>query len=414
MQGSLLQLSMDLNKQGRTQMGIENLVNTLDLSNTHPRDLPSWLLESAIKEAGCNPKLGGNYLLDCIGAGYAEIVQQLLAAGMSPETAVHGIPPVFMAACSGQPEMIRILVGAGADPDAARGEGVPKDTEKRLGRAGDTPLVGAVSRGGLGCVRVLLEVGADVNKADSSDAAPIHHVVGKGLTEIVRVLAEAGADLNRENGDRSTPLSMAILTDTLEMVEVLVAAGADINRMDPQNRFLPPLHEAASHGFEAIVRCLLNAGADVRLDGLSGCDALMLAAMDGHLGVVKLLVEAGADVNLVRDASIFTPLFAAAIHGHLAVVRFLVEVGGADVDKPDPESGGTPLMCACSSGHLEIAKCLIKAGANPSAICLDGHTTPLSHAVGSGCVDIVEFLLQKGARDRRLTVSPSLPVKLLL
>lgn len=58
-----------------------------------------------------------------------------------------------------------------------------------------------------------------------------------------------------------------------------------------------------------------------------------------------------------------------------------------------------------TGGHLEIADCLIKAGANPSAVSTKGAATPLAGAADSGCVELVEFLLRKGAWDAKLSVS---------
>lgn len=337
-----------------TQKDIENWVNSVDLDKTDLRDLPDWLLESSVEKAGRDAEFGGRFLLCYAGAGCAEIVQQLLVAGVSPESAVQGIPAVFMAACLGHPEVIRILVAAGADADATRGEGVPIDSGKDVGRIGDTPLVGAVCRGFLDCVRVLLEVGADVNKADASESAPIHHAARKGQTEIVRILAEAGADLNRETDDVRTPLSTAIRAGNLEMIEVLLAAGrVDLNRLhDFEHHSNPPLIEAALLHNAAVVRMLLDAGADVGLANVSGCDALLGASSEpGGLAVVKLLVEAGADVDAVRILTYFTPLFIASLHGNLEVVRYLIEKG-AKVDKPDAETGGTVLMSTCQGDQI--------------------------------------------------------------
>lgn len=201
---------------------------------------------------------------------------------------------------------------------------------------------------------MLLEVGADVNKADALESGPIHHAVRRGQTEIIRVLAEAGADLNWESKDVRTPLSMAIEIENLEMIRVLVAAGEDVNRLDLEHRSNPPLLEACFLGNEAIARLLLDAGADVGLANVSGFDPLMSAAGQGHLGVVKLLVEAGADVESIRSGGYFTPLSIATLRESLEVVRYLLEVG-AEVDRPTGEMGGTVLLGACQGDQILFA-----------------------------------------------------------
>lgn len=146
-QGSHLhEILMDSAMPEPTQEELQYWLNLVKLDTTDLKDLPPWLLESTIEKACCDAEFGGRFLLHHAGTGCIDIVQRLLAAGANPNTAVQGITAVFLAACSGQPEVIRILVEAGADADATRGEGVPVGGGKKLGRVGDNPLVAAVCR----------------------------------------------------------------------------------------------------------------------------------------------------------------------------------------------------------------------------------------------------------------------------
>jgi ankyrin repeat protein len=54
---------------------------------------------------------------------------------------------------------------------------------------------------------------------------------------------------------------------------------------------------AAMNGQEAVVKLLLERGADIDSDGKYSQTPLSLAARNGHEVVVKLLLERGADVN---------------------------------------------------------------------------------------------------------------------
>jgi ankyrin repeat protein len=65
--------------------------------------------------------------------------------------------------------------------------------------------------------------------------------------------------------------------------------------------------------------------------------------LDGYEAVVRLLVVAGAEIYKAKDDGV-TPLLVAAHQGHEMVVRALVEAG-ADVNKPR-DNGGTPLYIA--------------------------------------------------------------------
>ena len=69
--------------------------------------------------------------------------------------------------------------------------------------------------------------------------------------------------------------------------------------------------------------------------------ALLKAVIEGREAVVRVLVELGADIN-ARDREGRTALLHAAIEGHEAVVRVLVELGAdIDVTKATPPSNST-------------------------------------------------------------------------
>lgn len=64
---------------------------------------------------------------------------------------------------------------------------------------------------------------------------------------------------------------------------------------------------------------------------------------------------------------------------------------------------GTLLIEACSGGDVQALQSLVEAGVDLSIARLDGHSV-LALAARSGSVETVEYLLQQGAKDSRLTV----------
>jgi hypothetical protein len=58
---------------------------------------------------------------------------------------------------------------------------------------------------------------------------------------------------------------------------------------------MAPLHMAALAGHVEVARALLDAGAEVMLDGPDGATALSIAAVSGHAPLVAELLRRGAD-----------------------------------------------------------------------------------------------------------------------
>jgi ankyrin repeat protein len=86
---------------------------------------------------------------------------------------------------------------------------------------------------------------------------------------------------------------------------------------------------AAGNGHEAVVKLLVEKGADLESKDRFGRIPLSLAAMNGHEAVVKLLVEKGADLEY-KDHNGQTSLSFATKYGHKAVVKLLLEKGAKE------------------------------------------------------------------------------------
>ena len=126
---------------------------------------------------------------------------------------------------------------------------------------------------------------------------------------------------------------------------------------------------------------------------------LMIASYYGHRAVVKLLLEKGADTD-AKDSGGRTPLLWATRQGHEAIITLLLE-NGADINARDSE-GQTPLMWAVGNGLETTVELLLEKGADVDT--KDNRDwTPLSWAATHGQEAIVRLLLEKGAeRDAAL------------
>jgi ankyrin repeat protein len=330
-------------------------------------------------EAGANPdgalRTGESALMTAARVGSVEIVELLLAHHVNVNAAerVRGQTALMWAAAASHPEVVALLIRSGADVHARSARG-------------STPLLFAARAGDLASARALVEGGADVNEAepviplppgaDANETLPTGNsalmlasasmnatsgfeyaltVKPSGHEAVALFLVEKGADLTKADTIGATPLHAAVQTNKLALVNALLAHGADPNarltkappplRGDFQayNQYVgaTPLWYAANARYPDpdILRALIAAGADPRAVVQDGTTALMaavgMAQNDARradeaaaLEVIKILVANGASVNAVNRTG-QTALHGAARAGADTIVRFLAEHGAA-------------------------------------------------------------------------------------
>jgi uncharacterized protein len=118
---------------------------------------------------------------------------------------------IHYAAANGQSDMVKYLIGKGADANA--------------NAAGDLPLVDACIKGDLATVKILLEYGAEINAGGVQGMTALMQASANHRVEIVRLLIQKGADVNKKSVYYST-LSFARKFGDPELVLILINAGA--------------------------------------------------------------------------------------------------------------------------------------------------------------------------------------------
>ena len=186
------------------------------------------------------------------------------------------------------------------------------------------PLHNAAKKGHEVIVKLLLGAGADPNKA-IEQGTPLQFAVSSYHINVVRLLLDAGADPNKRGEyGHFPPLFLAVLrakkSKEITMVRMLIDAGADPNVVDTG---FTALYSAARDGKSGIVRVLLEAGADPNRANGYDSTPLHMAAKNGKGRVVKQLLGAGADQN-VADRDGHTPLYWACRRGHKYVEELLI------------------------------------------------------------------------------------------
>lgn len=201
--------------------------------------------------------------------------------------------------------------------------------------------------------------------------------------------------MNAQTSQGNTPLMYAASGSTSSheaVVRLLLEHGANVSDCNENGH--TPLMEAASAGNVSIARILVEHGASINTHSNEFKEsALTLACYKGHLEMVRFLLEAGADQEH-KTEEMHTALMEASMDGHVEVARLLLD-SGAQVNMP-ADSFESPLTLAACGGHTELAMLLLERGANIEEVNDEGYT-PLMEAAREGHEDMVALLLSQGA-----------------
>jgi len=367
--------------------------------------------------------------------GYTEIVavieeEERRRAPIAPvqeqvEQVEQAVPPLPIESALAQADGARVRELVHADAALLR----------RIGPGGGL-LTLAVKHGHVEMVRLLLDLGADVDERivleeleepTPSWGMPLWHAALAGRRDIVELLLDRGADPNAnvyasgwplrnawnhkddsvkrlllERGARVQPYMVAERHDVAEARRLLEAdAGEELAR--------ELTWSAADHGCPAIVELALPrlpwAPQDPRWHWIviqpirgAGADS---AANEGHFACMAALLRHGLDPNVSRFGQ--TPLhFAAARLSSLTApdrARFAAMLldHGARLDVRDDLLQSTPLGWACRWGRLELVQLLIARGAPVDEPDAPPWATPKAWAEKMGQEAVLAYLAKSTA-----------------
>nr|QYC92815.1 Fem-1b [Sinonovacula constricta] len=194
-----------------------------------------------------------------------------------------------------------------------------------------TPLIIAARNGHDKVVRILLtNFPVDIEETGTvkfdgyciEGASPLWCAAGAGHFNIVTLLIEHGANVNHATSTNSTPLRAACFDGRLDIVLYLLQHKADISIANKYRNTC--LMISCYKGHNDVVTSLLEYGADPDAKAHCGATALHFSAECGHVDIVKMLLDHGA--TMVQNDNGMSPLMVAAEGGQASVVDYLTSL----------------------------------------------------------------------------------------
>ncbi|OQV14234.1 putative Transient receptor potential cation channel subfamily A member 1 [Hypsibius exemplaris] len=207
-----------------------------------------------------------------------------------------------------------------------------------------------------------------------------------------------------EKGER--PLHVAAEVDNVEASKILIRYGSNPHGRQLEYYGLQPVQVAASKGAIKVLTYLTNELVTfkgqrfISTTDLEGSTALHWAVLGGEIACVKHLLEQGAAVDFVQTKGPrATPLHFACIEASLPIVQLMAEIRPIEFRKalaiPDIQ-GCTPLHRAVVLDRVDLVKYLLDKGAQLDLEDHQGRTPIILAAIREAWLT-VDVLIDWGA-----------------
>jgi ankyrin repeat protein len=297
----------------------------------------------AIKKG--NLKVVSSYISKGIdpGATYAEILRD----GVSNEEYTYSFSPLEYASWCNQIEVVKLLM---ADKEKIA------DYQNSLNKA----FSSSISSENPELIRLLLDAGADVNARCQTcyGRAAVQIALEYSNFTLFNELVAKGARIDVSDNKGRTLLHSVATNGNISIAEELLKANLDINAPDEDGA--TPVLYAAANGNLQLFKLFEEKGADLEVKEKNGSDLLFNAVTGENDTLVSYLISKGFYVNNTNEDNL-TPLLYACYINNMAIVRILVNAG-ADLNilSNDNES---PLLLAIWNKNSEMARFILDAGA---------------------------------------------------
>lgn len=352
----------------------------------------SLLETDAAKDIDRLDSEGHSPLMRAVQSGKTNIVRKMLEKGGNPDARYAGgafsESLLEMAAGAGNADMIRVLIEAGADLQRA---------QRSKGTA--TSLFLAVNGMHYTATKILLEHGMNPNAAADFGISPLMAATRSGNEEMIDLLIAFGADGKIVSEGLGNALHFLSSHADKKTVKKILGAGAGINETDAEKK--TPLFNAISRRHHRTALALLEEGADVNILTRTDASPLHIAVFTRDFVLLKEILKRNPPLNMIEKTSQMTALHLACLYNLSPFVEALLKAGAS----PDTRDafGNTPLhtLLKTASVPVELAKLFLDKGANVLALNKAG-ATPYDVAFSEQRTSVLPLfdyhLRQKGVR----------------
>ena len=249
---------------------------------------------------------GATALVRACGAGHRDIAACLLDAGADSSLAARtGVTALAAAVAARREALVALLL----QHEVAVDQRLPNEA---------TAVMVAAAMGYPDIIELLLAAGADVNAVDAGGRSALHAAAQFGFEHndslrarrLFDVLLKHGADINHADSEGKTPLLLLLgaqlrpgsecdATHIGALVPVLLDAGAKVQHAD--QRGVTALHACAMHALLPPARVLLSRGADRNAADAFGRTAADVARQVGYVDIAHELATRSSAIPSVRQ-----------------------------------------------------------------------------------------------------------------
>lgn len=281
---------------------------------------------------------------------------------------------------------------------------------------GFTGLLFHLDQGNFGLACALLEQGADPLMPSLQGWTAIHMAAARDATTFLSSLLlprepkwtidwerRCQCVLNSEVLDDASPLHLAA-AESGDFLALLLDKVPSINLEATARNGMTALHWAAVSGRVNSIETLVSRGANVNARAADGQLALHIAVTKGNIGLVERLLELNSETTARLDG--MTPLLLACQTNNQPLIDCLKsQPGNTSIAVPLTNKAPSSVLAkaissAVQAGNLSACETLLSGQSSVDIDISEGHTsgfTPLAVAIIHGMLQIVEWLLEKGA-----------------